>query len=249
MFKDLCIDAQSRDKRAFLLSLAGHLLLLTGLIVVPLAFYEQLPDFRFVGILGAVPDRVLPTPDLPPGPIEPVVVAPQPEYFVADPWVAPTFLPDTIPPPDGEAPDVNARSYASGAGFPSPFATGVFPGGTGLGFLEGSLNPVLPPPPPPPVVEKEPVKVGGSVQAAKLIRRVEPIYPEIARRARIQGIVLLEVLIDAEGNVEKVELIRGQALLTAAAVEAVEQWKYSPTLLNGEPFPVIATVTVRFVLR
>jgi protein TonB len=78
---------------------------------------------------------------------------------------------------------------------------------------------------------------------------VEPVYPEIALRARIQGIVLLEVLIGAEGNVERVELIRGHSLLNAAVLEAVKQWKYSPTLLNGEPVPVIATVTVRFVLH
>jgi protein TonB len=91
--------------------------------------------------------------------------------------------------------------------------------------------------------------VGGTLQAAKLIRRVEPSYPELALRSRIQGVVLLEVLVGAEGVVENVRLIRGHPLLNAAAVAAVSQWKYSPTLLNGEPVSVIATVKVRFVLN
>jgi protein TonB len=87
------------------------------------------------------------------------------------------------------------------------------------------------------------------VQSSKLIRRVEPEYPELAKRARVQGIVLLQVVVDEQGNVTEVNIIRGHPLLNQAAVDAVSQWKYSPTLLNGEPVPVIATVTVNFVLR
>lgn len=91
--------------------------------------------------------------------------------------------------------------------------------------------------------------MGGSVQEAKLIRKVEPEYPELAKRARVQGVVILQVLVDEQGNVADVKIIRGHPLLNQAAVEAVKQWKYSPTLLNGEPVPVVATVTVNFVLR
>lgn len=105
------------------------------------------------------------------------------------------------------------------------------------------------PPPPPPKQKKDPIRVGGNVQASKLIHRVEPEYPELAKRARVQGIVLLTVTVDETGNVSKVDVIRGHPLLVQSATDAVTQWKYSPTLLNTEPVPVIATVTVNFVLR
>ena len=106
-----------------------------------------------------------------------------------------------------------------------------------------------PPPPPPPPKKKAPVRVGGSIQSSKLIRRVEPIYPDLAKRARVQGVVLLQVTVDETGNVSDLKIIRGHPLLNQAAVDAVKQWKYSPTLLNGEPVPVIATVTVNFLLN
>ncbi len=106
-----------------------------------------------------------------------------------------------------------------------------------------------PPPPlplPPPPKKKEPVRVGGNVQAAKLVHRVYPTYPEAARQARVSGTVILEVTVDEKGNVTGVRVLRGNQLLDKAAVDAVRQWKYSPTVLNGEAVPVIATVTVNF---
>ena len=99
-----------------------------------------------------------------------------------------------------------------------------------------------------PIVKREPIKVGGNVQESKLIRGVEPVYPELAKRARIQGRVVLVVTVDEQGNVAEVKVNSGHPLLNEAVVTAVRQWKYSPTLLNGEPVPVIATVTVRFDL-
>jgi len=78
---------------------------------------------------------------------------------------------------------------------------------------------------------------------------VEPEYPEQAKRARLQGIVILMVTLDEEGKVADMKVIRGDAAFTDAALAAVRQWKYSPTLVGGEPVPVIATVTVPFVLR
>jgi protein TonB len=91
--------------------------------------------------------------------------------------------------------------------------------------------------------------VGGSVQSSKLLKRVEPSYPELAKKARIQGIVLLQVTVDESGRVADIKIIRGHPLLNEGALSAVRQWEYSPTLLNGEPVQVIATVTVNFILR
>jgi TonB family protein len=100
-------------------------------------------------------------------------------------------------------------------------------------------DPDLPKPMP-----RQPIKVGGSVQKSKLIRKVEPVYPELAKRARVQGRVVLVVTVDEEGNVSAIEVANGHPLLDEAAKATVSQWKYSPTLLNGEPVPVSYTVTL-----
>jgi TonB family protein len=97
-------------------------------------------------------------------------------------------------------------------------------------------------------VRRQPIVVGGNIQESKLIRRVEPVYPELAKQARVQGRVVLVVTVDEEGSVAEIKVRNGHPLLYEAAVSAVRQWKYSPTLLNGEPVPVVATVTVRFDL-
>jgi TonB family protein len=97
-------------------------------------------------------------------------------------------------------------------------------------------------------VSRQPIEVDGNIQESKLIRRVEPVYPELAKQARVQGRVVLVVTVDEEGSVAQIKVRNGHPLLYEAAITAVKQWKYSPTLLNGEPVPVIATVTVRFDL-
>jgi len=125
-------------------------------------------------------------------------------------------------------------------GVPGGLLGGV-PGGGSIGLSSA-------PPPPPPRKKKAPVRVGGNVQSSKLIRRVEPSYPELAKRARVQGIVILQVTVDETGSVGAIKIIRGHPLLSPPALEAVRQWKYSPTILNGEPVQVVATVTVNFVL-
>jgi TonB family protein len=95
---------------------------------------------------------------------------------------------------------------------------------------------------------REPLKVGGNVQESKLIHKVEPIYPEAAKAARVTGVVILLVTINEDGRVWDINVTRGHPMLVDAAVTAVKQWQYSPTLLNGEPVPVMATVTVIFSL-
>jgi TonB family protein len=95
---------------------------------------------------------------------------------------------------------------------------------------------------------REPLRVGGNVQDSKLIHRVDPEYPELARRARIEAMVMLEVLVNEQGEVANIRVIRGHPLLVQAAIDAVKQWRYSPTYLNGEAVPVIATQTVIFKL-
>jgi protein TonB len=106
-----------------------------------------------------------------------------------------------------------------------------------------------PPPPPMPAVTppaSAPIRVGGKVQAANLVHQILPKYPALARQARVQGAVILEATIDREGTVSELRVISGHPLLIDAALEAVQQWKYKPTILNGEPIDVITTITVTF---
>ena len=109
------------------------------------------------------------------------------------------------------------------------------PNGTGLGT-------------PPPSPSTGPIRTGGDIHPPRKVRHVVPAYPEIARAARVQGDVVLDCTISNEGRVVDVKVLSGHALLQAAAVDAVRQWVYRPTLLNGVPVSVVMTVTVHFTL-
>jgi protein TonB len=82
-----------------------------------------------------------------------------------------------------------------------------------------------------------------------LIRRIEPTYPTLARQARIHGVVVLTAIIDKQGNIENLQLVRGHPMLAPAAIDAVRQWHYKPYLLNGQPVEVETTVTITFRLQ
>lgn len=83
---------------------------------------------------------------------------------------------------------------------------------------------------------------------ASLINQVKPVYPPLARQARVSGVVILEAVIGKDGSIAEVKVISGHPLLQQAAIDAVSQWKYKPTLLNNEPVEVQTTVTVTFSL-
>jgi protein TonB len=98
-------------------------------------------------------------------------------------------------------------------------------------------------------VPRAPVRVGGAITAPALLSRVAPEYPPIAVSAKVEGVVILEAIVDREGRVEKVKVLRSIVLLDEAAKAAVRQWRYSPLLLNGEPERFVVTVTVSFSLN
>jgi protein TonB len=104
---------------------------------------------------------------------------------------------------------------------------------------------VLPPPPQP----QGPIHLSSGMQPPRKTFDVRPAYPAIAQSARVEGVVILEAVIDAQGRVESVRVLRSIALLDQAAADAVRQWRFTPTLLNGEPVPIVMTVTVNFALR
>jgi TonB family protein len=92
------------------------------------------------------------------------------------------------------------------------------------------------------------VVVGGNVQAAKLIRQEQPIYPALARQIRVQGVVTLEAIIATDGTIQQLRVLNGHPLLAPSVVQAVQQWMYSPTVLNGKAVEVKTTIEVRFTL-
>ena len=117
-------------------------------------------------------------------------------------------------------------------------------GGVAGGIV--GLEAAPPPPPPPPAA---PVRVGGNIKQPTKIKDVKPVYPAIAQSARVQGVVIIEAVIGPNGTVQEAKVLRSIPLLDAAALDAVKQWQFTPTLLNGVPVPVIMTVTVNFTLQ
>jgi periplasmic protein TonB len=134
---------------------------------------------------------------------------------------------------------------------------GGVPGGTPsgvIGGIIGGLPSAAPPPPPPPPakVEKPPtpsrIRVGGNVQQASLLRQPKPTYPPLAKQARIQGTVRFEAVIAKDGTIQNLRVLSGHPLLIQSATDAVKQWVYKPTQLNGEPVEVVTTIDVNFTL-
>ena len=130
-------------------------------------------------------------------------------------------------------------------------SNGAIPGG--VGGLSGGLD-IGPPPPPaprivPPPPPPAPLHVGGVVRAPQKIHHVAPTYPAIALAAKVTGTVIIEALIAEDGSVRGVKVLKSVSLLDASAIEAVRQWRFTPTLLNGVPVEVIMSVTVTFALN
>jgi len=122
-------------------------------------------------------------------------------------------------------------------------ATGVI----AFGDSSAIVTDATPPPPPPP---RQPLpRVGGNIKRPQKVFDVAPTYPAIARAVHVEGVVIVEVVIAEDGSVRDVRILRSIPLLDAAAIDAVRQWQFSPTLLNGEPVPIVMTVTVAFRLR
>ena len=119
-------------------------------------------------------------------------------------------------------------------------------GGVAGGIVGGLAEAPPPPPPPPPAA---PVRVGGNIKTPTKTKDVRPTYPAIAQSARVQGVVIIEATIGPNGAVQDAKVLRSIPLLDQAALDAVRQWQFTPTLLNGVPVPVIMTVTVNFTLQ
>lgn len=128
--------------------------------------------------------------------------------------------------------------------------TGTGTEGTGTGGPEAPVAPEPPPPPPPPPQPEGPLRVGGTVKAPVVVDRAEPVYTEAARRAKITGTVIVEAIIDKQGNVDNVKLVKGlPGGLSEQAMSAVRRWKFRPGTQNGVAVDTIFNLTVQFTLH
>jgi protein TonB len=202
-------------------------------------FVEDVPEPPIpVTFYAAAPPPPPPPPAAAPKPaaVKPQVVKPVPVR--PSEMTAPTMIPEKIPEPLA-APEPEMAEEGVEGGVEGGVPGGV-PGGV-LGGVVGGTGPGT---------GDEPLRVGGDVKAPQLVNRVEPSYPEAARKARMEGVVILEAIITANGNVEEVKVLKSvNPLLDAAATRAVQQWKYRPATLNGRAVRVYLTVTVTFNLH
>src|SRR6202008_4084985 len=234
MFEDMVVSSPHPTKTnkpwTVVVSMIAQTIFLAILILIPLIYTEALPKTMMATMLTAPP----PPPPPPPPPVQTQVVHVKPQVHLMDAGklVQPKAIPHDIKIIKEDAPDVNAG-----------MAGGV-PGGV-IGGVIGGMGGA--PPPPKPTATR--IRQGGAVQAAKLVNKVQPVYPPLARQTRISGTVRLHALISKTGQVEQLEVISGHPLLVRAAMDAVQQWRYQPTLLNGEPVEVDTTIDVIFSLN
>lgn len=226
-----------------MLSTTAQAVLLTVALVVPALFVtEQIPEIPTMMAFVAPPP---PPPAPPPPPMQrptppkPVAQA-QPVPPTSD-LVAPVEVPKEIEP-----------EPARGESFDDEGVPGGVEGGVPDGVIGGVVGglPEPPPPLPPPAPARGPVRIGGQIQAPTLMHRVEPFYPPTAVDARLQGIVILEAIVDRDGTVAEVKVLRSaNTLLDREALIAVRQWRYSPLVLNGQRERFVLTVTLSFFLE
>jgi TonB family protein len=223
----------SQSRYTLPMSIAAHVAIGAVIVIVPLMATDALPAPRAViGAFTAQPSP--PPPPPPPLAASPVRAnAPTPVTTAAPITAAQTIEPEPA----------SAETTASAIGSPD----GVV-GGIPLGVVGGrGVLPVVPVPPPP--SQTTPQRVGGVIKEPKKIRHVPPAYPSMAQQAHIEGIVIIEAIIGVDGRVKEARVLRSKPLLEQAALDAVRQWEFTPTTLNGVPVPVIMTVTVNFTLK
>jgi protein TonB len=235
LFEEITTPAVRRTGSRYTIpiSIAAHVVVIATIVIVPLFALDVLPSPPVDGGIWVTPTVPVP----PPPPRAPRVRPQTPqrlENVSAVSYEAPKGVHDEI-----------EREPADDA----PTVPGGLENGGGLEGSFGNGPRTVPPPPPQPQPITGPVKVGGQIREPRRVFSVAPVYPAIARQARVQGTVLIQAVIGVDGAVRDTQVLNSVPLLDQAALDAVRQWKYQPTLLNGVPVAVIMTVSVRFTLE
>jgi periplasmic protein TonB len=238
--QSIIVDKPGSRPLSFLASISGELLVVSLLVIIPLCYNDHLPAFHWKSVTVGPP--------LKPRPPEPVPVRLSGTGVRSGVARRPIFV---LP---GSSDRHPARSGAYTLDPPPLIVFSVGPDGSSPGPLANlGGSPIVVKPPDDHPVERStqphpPLPVSQGVQMAKLLRKVIPEYPPLAKSARISGVVHLIGIIAKDGAIRNLELVSGHPLLAHAALEAVRQWVYKPTLLNNEPVEVIAPIEVNFTL-
>lgn len=228
---------KSRNPWAYGISLVVQTLMIGVMILIPLLYTEALPKQEMLSWLVAPP----PPPPPPPPPAAEVVkrVVRKVSLMDAGKLRAPREIPREIA---MIKEDPIQDDFGVVGGVP-----GGIPGGQIGGVIGGVLG-GIPSVAPPPQITPQRIRVSSGVQEAKILQKIEPVFPPIAKQARIQGTVRLEAIIAKDGSIQNLRVIEGHPLLVQAALQAVQQWRYQPTLLNNEPVEVVTFIDVIFRL-
>jgi periplasmic protein TonB len=244
MFEDslFATNASPRPQRgvAAVISFGVQAVLLGVLVLVPLIYTDALP-------LGSLKNYVeIPLPPTRPAP----EAAPPQEHrnrTTSSEMIGTTVLqPRTIPP---EIHQIDDR----GAAPPTIDPYAVISGPIGDSRNSSALQSILasnmrPAPPPAPSIQRKPLVISGGVTEGLLIHKITPAYPPLARQIRVQGPVVMRAIIGRNGTIQDLQVLSGHPMLTKAAVDAVQQWRYRPYLLNNEPVEVETQIVVNFKL-
>ncbi len=239
MFSQTFVDGaqQTRKPYTVALSLLLQIAAICLLILVPLLYTQSLPSAQLKSMLTAPP----PPPSVPKPPTVGIRKVGVTRTLQLSKLVAPSVIPKHIAMINEApaAPDIGLGVTADEAA-----------GNNALLFGSPGENLRSAPPPPLPTKSKGsgPIRVGGIVAEANVIHRVQPVYPALAKSARVHGAVEFTAVISKEGRVENLQLVRGHPLLVNAARDAILQWQYRPTMLNGQAVEVLTTITVNFTL-
>jgi len=226
----------ARKPYSIFLSLILQIAVIGIFCLLPFVFTQVLPTLQLKSVLAAPPK--------PPIVLKAVPSAARTVMVTTRPLRMSDFVLRTKQP---------LISHSADMAVPTPIIGAIESGGDSgsIPFSDGISNPLAVPPPLPVKMQaqaQKPIRV-GSIAAANLIHKIQPVYPPMARSARVQGVVEFTATISKNGAIENLMLVRGHPLLVSAAREAVLQWRYRPTMLNGEPVEVITDIVVNFTLN
>ena len=234
---------QRRSPMDWAVSFFVHFAILIALLFLPLYFSQGIDMKRLETTLLVAPmPPMAPAPPPPAAAAIPHAVRETPKVFTPGKLTAPTFIPKAVPTASTDAAPPEETFNSSVGGVP-----GGVPGGQ-IGGITGGMPGVAAPLVPVPVAErpKGPVRVGGLVKPPRLIFGPPAVYPTLAAQGHIHGVVVIDAVIDEHGNVVQEKVVSGHPLLLQAAMKAVSERKYEPTILDGEPTPVDLRVEVNF---
>lgn len=247
MFADSLLEFGKQRKRKALATTTSfilNILAICVMLLIPLAFTERLPQAQLLTFLVAPPP---PPPPPPPAAaaVQRIVHQIQTDMLSTGQLRTPTRIPQKVQMiKEEEAPPPMPATGGVVGGVPGGIPGGQVGGVLGSILSSSSLSSA----PKVTLAPPQRIRISQGVTKGLLVHRVEPLYPPLAKAARIQGEVILSAVISTTGDIQNLQLVSGHPMLVPAAISAVQQWRYKPYLLNGQPVEVETTITVIFTL-